>query len=107
LRHSNRGHVEVPWPCRATGRSKATTFRSRGRLGVHSASARRGAGGARRPRLLIAPEDLAALRRDLVHARRVKIIEIPGATHFVLLDRPEHDRDRLIALLRSFLASGR
>ena len=50
------------------------------------------------------PEDLAALRRDLVHARRVEIIEIPGATHFVFLDRPEHGRDRLIALLRSFLA---
>lgn len=49
------------------------------------------------------PEDLAALRRDLVHARRVEIVEIPGATHFVFLDRPEHGRDRLLALLRSFL----
>jgi pimeloyl-ACP methyl ester carboxylesterase len=50
------------------------------------------------------PEDVAALRRELVHARRVEIVELPGATHFVFLDRPEHGRARLVATLCAFLA---
>ena len=50
------------------------------------------------------PDDLAALRRELVHARRVEVVELPGATHFVFLDRPEHGRERLVAMLRTFLA---
>jgi pimeloyl-ACP methyl ester carboxylesterase len=51
------------------------------------------------------PEDLAALRRDLVHARRVEFAEIPDATHFLLLDRPEHGRARFVALLTQFLTA--
>lgn len=50
------------------------------------------------------PDDLAALRRELVHTRRVEVVELPGAAHFVFLDRPEHGRERLVAMLRSFLA---
>jgi pimeloyl-ACP methyl ester carboxylesterase len=49
-------------------------------------------------------EDIAALRRELVGARRVEILELPGATHFVFLDRPEHGRSRLVATLSAFLA---
>jgi pimeloyl-ACP methyl ester carboxylesterase len=52
------------------------------------------------------PEDLAALQRELVHARRVELATIPGATHFVLLDRPEHGRAQLIEMLVRFLARG-
>jgi len=50
------------------------------------------------------PEDLAALRRGLVHARRVEIVEIPGATHFVFLDRPERGRARFVETLLAFVA---
>lgn len=50
------------------------------------------------------PEDVAALRRELIHARRVQIEELPEATHVVFLDRPEHGRARFVALLRAFLA---
>jgi pimeloyl-ACP methyl ester carboxylesterase len=50
------------------------------------------------------PEDLAALRRDLVHARRAEIVEIPDATHFVFLDRPERGRARFLTIVTEFLA---
>lgn len=50
------------------------------------------------------PEDLVALRRELIHARRVEVVELPDATHFVFLDRPERGRARLVATLLSFLA---
>jgi pimeloyl-ACP methyl ester carboxylesterase len=49
-------------------------------------------------------EDVEALRRELVHARRVEIVELPGATHVVFLDRPEHGRTQLVELLRRFLS---
>lgn len=51
------------------------------------------------------PEDLAALRHDLVHARRVQVVEIPDATHFFYLDRPEHGRARFVDTLVQFLAA--
>jgi pimeloyl-ACP methyl ester carboxylesterase len=49
-------------------------------------------------------EDVEALRSELVHARRVEIVELPRATHFVFLDRPEHGRQRFLELLSAFLA---
>jgi pimeloyl-ACP methyl ester carboxylesterase len=49
-------------------------------------------------------EDIEALRRELVHARRVELVELPRATHFVFLDRPEHGRQRFVEELRAFLA---
>jgi hypothetical protein len=49
------------------------------------------------------PEDVSALRRELVHARRVEIAELAGATHLVVLDRPEHGGARFTELLRAFL----
>lgn len=42
------------------------------------------------------PEDRELLRNHLVHAPRVKIVLLKGATHFVHLDRPEHGRQQLI-----------
>jgi pimeloyl-ACP methyl ester carboxylesterase len=50
------------------------------------------------------PEDVAALRNELVHARRAEFVELPDATHLVFLDRPEHGRTRFVELLRAFLA---
>lgn len=50
------------------------------------------------------PEDVAALQRELVHARRVEVATLPGATHLVFLDRPEHGRTQLIERLVRFLA---
>ncbi|MFN7977559.1 MAG: alpha/beta fold hydrolase [Vicinamibacterales bacterium] len=48
------------------------------------------------------PEDLEMLRRHLTHAP-ARFVSIPGATHFVHLDRPEHGRARLLDELRAFL----
>ncbi|HMG55049.1 MAG TPA: alpha/beta hydrolase, partial [Kofleriaceae bacterium] len=50
------------------------------------------------------PEDVAALQRELTHARRLEVSTLPGATHVVFLDRPEHGRTRLLELLERFLA---
>jgi pimeloyl-ACP methyl ester carboxylesterase len=50
------------------------------------------------------PEDVEALRHGLVHARRVEILELPDATHFAFLDRPEHGRARFVERLVAFLA---
>ena len=50
------------------------------------------------------PEDVAALQRELVHARRVAIESLPGATHIAFLDRPEHGRARMLELVIRFLA---
>ncbi|HJU25520.1 MAG TPA: alpha/beta fold hydrolase [Rhodanobacteraceae bacterium] len=49
------------------------------------------------------PADRETLARDLVHAREVRAVVIPGATHHVFLDRPEHGRDRFIGEVLSFL----
>jgi len=48
------------------------------------------------------PEDRAALEAELVHAPRVKIVVIPGATHFVHLERAERGRDQLLQQITSF-----
>jgi pimeloyl-ACP methyl ester carboxylesterase len=49
------------------------------------------------------PEDRAALEKDLVWAKRVRLVVLPGSTHFAHLDRPERGRDRLIREVAAFL----
>jgi pimeloyl-ACP methyl ester carboxylesterase len=49
------------------------------------------------------PVDRENLVRDVVHAKRVKLVMLPNATHFVHLDRPERGRDQLITEVVSFL----
>jgi len=50
-------------------------------------------------------EDAAALSHDAVRARSMKILTIPGATHFVHLDRPPHGRELLLQEVAYFLGS--
>jgi pimeloyl-ACP methyl ester carboxylesterase len=50
------------------------------------------------------PQDLTALDSELRNAPRKQIVEIPAATHFVLLDKPERGRARFVQELLSFLA---
>ena len=50
------------------------------------------------------PEDLTALEKDLKNATRKKFVMIPGATHLLFLDRPEHGRNILIKEIIGFLA---
>lgn len=38
------------------------------------------------------PEDVQAFAHDAVHARSVRVVEIPGAGHFLHLERPEAGR---------------
>jgi len=51
------------------------------------------------------PEDVARLQQHLVHAARVKVVTLAGATHHVHLDRPERGRaqltDEILAFLRN------
>ncbi|MFB4277889.1 alpha/beta fold hydrolase [Nonomuraea sp. MTCD27] len=49
------------------------------------------------------PEDAAKLRDHLVHAREVRSVELPEATHYVHLDRAERGRDRFLREVTSFL----
>lgn len=49
------------------------------------------------------PEDGVAFRHDAVHARSVRLLDLPQATHFVHLDRPQHGRQRLIEDVVAFL----
>jgi pimeloyl-ACP methyl ester carboxylesterase len=49
------------------------------------------------------PEDRKQLAQQLVHSPRVKVVVIPGATHFVHLDRPERGRDQLFRCVTEFL----
>ncbi|MEV4578237.1 alpha/beta fold hydrolase [Nonomuraea jabiensis] len=51
------------------------------------------------------PEDVTALSSHLVHARSVRTVELPGATHYVHLDRPERGRDRFLREITAFLAA--
>lgn len=51
------------------------------------------------------PEDAERLQAHLVHAARVKVVELPEATHFAHLDRAERGRDLLIRELLAFLAN--
>ncbi len=52
------------------------------------------------------PEDVAAFAHDAVRAESLRRLSLPGATHFVHLDRPERGRDHLLAELVAFLAEG-
>lgn len=49
------------------------------------------------------PEDRENLVADLVHSSKVRAAVIPGATHFVHLDRGERGRNRMLDEVRSFL----
>jgi pimeloyl-ACP methyl ester carboxylesterase len=49
------------------------------------------------------PEDVAALRAGLTNAARVELLEIPNATHFVFLDRPERGRSMFLERTLAFL----
>ena len=50
------------------------------------------------------PEDRALLQEHLVHAARVKVVVLKGATHFVHLDRPVHGRQILVDEVVDFLS---
>ena len=52
------------------------------------------------------PEDRNNLMDDLVHARKTKLVTIPGATHFVHLERSEHGRGILIKEIIAFTEAG-
>lgn len=49
-------------------------------------------------------DDGLVFRHDATHAHRVELLNLPQATHFVHLDRPQHGRDRLIDATTTFLA---
>jgi pimeloyl-ACP methyl ester carboxylesterase len=48
-------------------------------------------------------EDVEALKRDLVHSPEIKVWAPRNATHYILLDRPEHGRIELMAELAKFI----
>jgi pimeloyl-ACP methyl ester carboxylesterase len=50
------------------------------------------------------PEDRQAQVQDLVYSARVRAVAIPGATHFVHLDREERGRNMLLNAISSFLS---
>jgi pimeloyl-ACP methyl ester carboxylesterase len=49
------------------------------------------------------PEDRELLQKHLVHAARVKVLILKGATHFAHLDRAEHGRAELLDAVTEFL----
>lgn len=49
------------------------------------------------------PDDRENLAADLVHSPRVQVRVIPGATHFVHLDRPDRGRAELLEMITAFL----
>lgn len=49
------------------------------------------------------PEDREHLASDLAHSPRVRVLVIPGATHFVHLDRPNRGRAELLRTIKAFL----
>jgi pimeloyl-ACP methyl ester carboxylesterase len=49
------------------------------------------------------PEDVTRLKQQLLHAPRVRAIEIPNGTHYVLLERAEKGRKQLLEEILSFL----
>lgn len=51
------------------------------------------------------PEDMAAFAHDAMRSEGVRSLTLPGATHYVHLDRPERGRDALIAEIAAFLGS--
>jgi len=50
------------------------------------------------------PEDRENLVADLVHAAKVRAVVIPGATHFVHLDRGDRGREVLLKEIEEFVA---
>jgi pimeloyl-ACP methyl ester carboxylesterase len=48
-------------------------------------------------------EDVTRLREHLVHAREVRSVELPEATHYVHLDRAERGRERFVREVVNFL----
>lgn len=52
------------------------------------------------------PEDVAALKEDLIHAEEVRVWEPENMTHYVLLDRPERGRTEAIERILDFIESG-
>lgn len=83
----------------------------------HQACGRRlyDAGSITAPTLLLRAEhdfwsrqaDLDAFAADAGRCPSVRIASLPGATHFVHLDRPERGRDRLLAELANHFESAR
>lgn len=51
------------------------------------------------------PMDLEALANDIGDDTRVGTMTIPGATHYLLHDRPQRGRDRFLAEASAFLAA--
>lgn len=51
------------------------------------------------------PEDLAFVKRAYLNAPRVHTVTIPGATHYLFLDRPQRGRERFLQEVLSFLAN--
>ena len=49
------------------------------------------------------PEDVQAFAHDAVHARSVQVVEIPGGSHFLHLERADAGRARLLDLLTEAL----
>jgi pimeloyl-ACP methyl ester carboxylesterase len=49
------------------------------------------------------PEDMQNLQADLVHSPAVRMVRIPGATHFLHLERPVRGRAQLIDEVDSFV----
>ena len=49
------------------------------------------------------PQDRELLQEHLVHAARVKVVVLKGATHFVHLDRPEHGRQIMMEEILGFV----
>jgi pimeloyl-ACP methyl ester carboxylesterase len=49
------------------------------------------------------PEDRDRLAEDLAHSPRVKVVVIPGATHFVHRDRADRGRKILLSEIQAFL----
>lgn len=48
-------------------------------------------------------EDIEVLVQDLCHAREVDLWEPEGATHYLILDRPDRGRDAFLERLNAFL----
>ncbi len=49
------------------------------------------------------PEDIDVLMDDLCHAEAVELWEAAGCTQYLILDRPQHGRDEMLARLDGFL----
>jgi pimeloyl-ACP methyl ester carboxylesterase len=49
------------------------------------------------------PDDVETLASHLDHAKQIRVLTLPHATHFVHLDRAERGRTELIDAIRTFL----